>query len=151
MIEVMNIIPEISDEKLSILMSQIRPVIKDEDGYLFYIKPVDPRGVSYTWSYELTDMAGDLRYLTEIKTYHSFGYRGFFKPSIAEVLAQIPEFLIPETVAFEIVNRPKHADDLNRESFITSYCYAHVADTRLYTNSELERSRFERYYSNYVR
>ena len=55
-----------------------------------YIKPVDLFGIAYTWDPKPAGKAKDVKPLCDITTYHTYGYYGFFKPSIAEVLAQIP-------------------------------------------------------------
>lgn len=60
-------------------------------------------------------------------------YYGIFKPSIAEVLAQIPEELIEQTVAFETIG-PADADALNKERDALNAGF-HVATTRLYGRS----------------
>jgi hypothetical protein len=100
-------------------------------GTLFFIDAVDPFNVAYTWDPKPTDEATGLKDLREITTYHSFSYHGFFKPSIAEVLAQIPEEHLDTVVAFEIIASPDTVDDLNREHEALSAGY-HVATTRLY-------------------
>ena len=108
-------IPKISDKKLNELYERIRPVIryaevkyggkthyeKHSEGDLYYIKKVDPRGVAFTWSPEPDEKASGLVEMTDITTYHSYGYHGFFKPSVAEVLAQIPEKYLDDVVAFQ--------------------------------------------------
>jgi hypothetical protein len=54
-----------------------------------------------------------------------------FKPSIAEVLAQIPEEHLEQVLAFEIVDSPNNVDDLNAEREALNAGY-HIATTRLY-------------------
>jgi hypothetical protein len=83
------------------------------------------------WSPKPTRRATRLARLTDITTYHTWGYYGFFKPSIAEIIAQIPESLLSDVIAFEIVDYPKDADDLNRQWDIVNEGY-HQAITRLY-------------------
>lgn len=107
-----------------------------EDGKLYYIEEVaNLRRVSYTWSPKPSKPVeeGSLNPLTDIRTYHTWAYYGFFKPTIAEVLAQIPESQIEDVVAFEIIDSPKTAADLNKESVALNDGY-HVATTRLYAN-----------------
>lgn len=103
----------------------------DDRGELYYIKPVDLFGVAYTWDPKPADKATDLKPLCDITTYHTYGYQGLFKPSIAEVLAQIPAEYLDGVVAFEIVDSPKTVDDLNREHKALNAGY-HVATTQLY-------------------
>jgi hypothetical protein len=72
-----------------------------------------------------------LSVLCDITTHHPYGYYGSFKPSIAQVLQQIPREHLDKVVAFEIVKFPKTVDDLDPESEILNSGY-HVATTRLY-------------------
>ena len=103
-------------------------------------KPVvngDIVGTSYTWDpkYDEERKVPQLKPLADITTYHSYGYYGLFKPSIAEVLAQIPEVLLQRVVAFEIVDRPETAEDLNKHSEALNAGY-HFATTRLFGEAE---------------
>lgn len=119
-------IPEISDAKLEELYKRIKPVV-GRKGKLYYIKDEDLRKVAFTWEPKLKNKAKKLERLCDITTYHTYGYHGFFKPSIAEVIAQIPENYLDETVAFETFT------DLTLENIVGNY---HVTTTRLYTKSK---------------
>ncbi|MBI4118791.1 MAG: hypothetical protein HY452_00830 [Parcubacteria group bacterium] len=134
-------IPKIPKKRIKELAKRIKPVVRfarganglfeSSEGHLFHIKPVDLFGIAYTWDPKPTDKATGLKRLCDIRTYHTYGYYGFFKPSIAEVLAQIPTEHLTEVVAFEIVESPETAGDLNREHEALNAGY-HVATTRLY-------------------
>ena len=50
---------------------------------------------------------------------------------VAEVLKQIPEDILNQVIAFEIIGQPETADDLNKEQEALNAGY-HVATTRLY-------------------
>lgn len=129
-------IPEISDERIDELLHRTWPVVRfsgkhqDRSGKLFYIHSVDPRGVAFTWDPCPTDPAKGLVEIARIRTLHTYGYYGMFKPSVAEVLAQIPEHLVDQVVAFE-THGPETAGDLNREIDALNAGF-HVADTILY-------------------
>ena len=122
-------IPEVPKEQIVLLAKRIKPVY--DFGHKHYIKPVDLFSVAYTWEPKKAKRVVGLKALCDIRTYHGFGYHGFFKPSIAEVLAQIPAEHLSKVVAFEIVDCPKDADDLNKEKEALNAGY-HVASTRLY-------------------
>ena len=124
-------IPPIDGERLAELVERIKPIVDFPRKGKCYIKPVDPSKVAYTFDPKPTEPAGDLVTLDDITTYHGYGYYGIFKPSIAEVLAQIPTELIDRVVAFEIIDWPRDASDLNREREALDAGY-HVATTRLY-------------------
>ena len=133
----MSELPKISDGRLEELMKEIKPVVRysrritsredklvqDDEGDLYFIKDVDPRDVAFTWDPEPARMAEEVNpnSYKSIKTIHSYGAPVFFKPSIAEVLAQIPEDDIRRCVAFET----------NYLGF-TEGSSCHLAQTRLY-------------------
>ena len=123
-------IPVLSVERVAELFKHIKPVY-EFDGVKRYIKPVALHTVAYTWDAKPAAEAVGLIPLTDITTYHKWGYYGFFKPSIGEVLRQIPEDLLEQVVAFEIVDSPKNSEDLNKNLTELNDGY-HVATTRLY-------------------
>lgn len=126
-------IPEISDARLDELAARIKPVVTF-GGVKHYIKPCHLRDEAYTWDAKKRAPAPALKPLREIRTYHTYGYYGFFKPSIAEVLAQIPADVIDQVTEFEIVQRPKEAKDLNEEKRALDAGF-HVATTVLYVRA----------------
>lgn len=81
-------IPDITDEKIAEMLKDMRPVAS-KDGKLWYIKPVDPRTVGYTWDPKLVREATRLREVYRLHTFHTWAFYGFFKPTVAEVLAQV--------------------------------------------------------------
>jgi hypothetical protein len=125
----MKRIPEITDERIKELLKSIKPVVFKKDKP-FYIKPVDSRTAAFTWDPKTTKAAKGLIPLATITTYHTYGYYGFFKPSVAEVLAQIPEALVGNIVAFS-TQGPGSASDLNDHKQELNEGY-HVAKTTLY-------------------
>lgn len=129
-------IPDIEDDRLEELMDRIQPVVK-RDGQRYFIEEVDPRKTAFTWDPTPTEEAEGLTRIGEITTFHRFSHKGFFKPSIAEVLAQIDERAeekIDEVQAFEIVEHPEDASDLNLTPEATNEGF-YVATTRLYTRN----------------
>jgi hypothetical protein len=122
---------EMSEQRILELARRIKPVVTFEGEGPCYIKPVDPFSESYLWDPQPTQRATGLSVLCDITTHHPYGYYGSFKPSIAQVLQQIPREHLDKVVAFEIVKFPKTVDDLDPESEILNSGY-HVATTRLY-------------------
>jgi hypothetical protein len=96
----MSRIPTLTDERLAELLGRIRPVYRF-DGELWHIKPVDPCRIAFLWDPKEDGRAKGLKPLRSIETCHDYGHPSLFKPSIAEVLAQIPEDILGEVVAFE--------------------------------------------------
>lgn len=66
------------------------------------IKDVDPTNVAYTWEPEYLGECRGLEEIARIETNHKCGYYGFFKPSIDEVIRQIPDNLVERVTHFEI-------------------------------------------------
>lgn len=144
----MAYIPNVPEERVVELAQRIEPIVRIGDAPR-YIKPVDLNRIAFMWSPEATgyvDMNG-LVALRDITTYHTWAYYGFFKPTIAEVLKQIPTEIVDQVVAFEIIESPQCAEDFDkdREAFNAGY---HVATTRLYGKgvSEAVAGLMEGYY-----
>ncbi|MBW2972375.1 hypothetical protein KY359_05040 [Candidatus Woesearchaeota archaeon] len=112
----MDGIPEISDERLEELASRIKPVVRfvrlaatdidamvpDYRGELYFIEDVRLRGRSFLWDPVPVRPADEIELhpYKEIMTLHS-RESTVFGPSIAEVLAQIPDDDVNKAVAFE--------------------------------------------------
>ena len=92
----------ISKEKLDLLVTQIKPVVH-KDGFLYYIKDVDPVGCSVIYDPQITTKVENLEKIASIRTHHRQEVPWMIRPSIAEVLAQIPKKYIEQTRAFEIL------------------------------------------------
>lgn len=117
-------------EEIQALAERIVPIVNGQ-----FILPCDPIGIAYTWSNDFTGAVDYKKYetLCEVVTYHSYGYYGLFKPSIAEVLSQIPAQHLENAVAFEIIQQPETVEDLNINIDILNLGY-HAAATRIYGN-----------------
>lgn len=126
-------IPNVLQEKVLELSKTIRPLVVDELGDLRYCEETELFNVSYTWNPKFGDKATlqEGTKVEHIRTYHTYGYYGMFKPSIAEVISCIPEHMWNKVYAFEIVDKPRDADDLNKEREALNAGF-HVATTRLY-------------------
>lgn len=93
-------IPPISDTLLEQLTNSISPVVMHQ-GALHYIEPVNPRRTAFTWHPSITKEAKNLEVVAQIPTLHVYGAPKLFKPTIAEVLAQIPAGYIDSVAAFQ--------------------------------------------------
>lgn len=86
---------------------------------------------SFVWDAKPTDApSADTRILNKVFTLHTFGYHGFFKPSIAEVIRQIPQDLLP-VVSYFLVEGPDDVHDLNLQPDAFNAGF-HRAKTTLY-------------------
>lgn len=94
-------IPEITEEELKVRYKRIKPIVEIE-GKKYLLREYtqeELREKSYIWDLE-HDKRGEVNideYVPlvdyDFECIHKYGYYGFFKPSIAEVLAQIPQDL----------------------------------------------------------
>jgi hypothetical protein len=123
-------IPAISNPELAKRAKTIRPVGKRDGKLYYYDSKSDHRNTSFSWTTLTTEEAIVKPHGLTLRTLHSFSYAGFFKPSVAEVIAQIPEEVRDEVVAF-LVEGPDTVDDINREREARDAGF-HVAKTTLY-------------------
>lgn len=132
-------IPEITDEKLRERYKHIKPIV-DIDGkkYLLRVYTEEQlRNMSYLWNMQ-TDKRKEIdinEYIAleeyDFECLHKYGYYMFFKPSIAEVLAQIPSDLSEIVDLFEIIDEPKTAEDFCKNKIVFDNGY-HISKVRLY-------------------
>lgn len=111
-------------------LRRIEPIVEFK-GEKSYIRHCDPRKVSYIWDAKPAGKADEMTPICKLVTYHSYGAPNLFKPSIAEVVAQIPESIISRVIAFEMIKSPQEAKDLNHENKALNKGY-HVATVVLY-------------------
>jgi hypothetical protein len=94
-----KMLPEISDELLAEMAAHITPLMKSgtENPNYFTISnlPEELRNVSFLWGAKPGEAVGrfDVLDSVDIMTFHRWGYYGFFKPSIAEVMACVHAFV----------------------------------------------------------
>lgn len=122
-------VPHISNKKLKRMRTIVKPIVRDENGHLHRIKPCHPKNVAFTWEPKLQDEVA-VKEIGRIKTHHYCAYYGFFKPSIAEVLAQIPKEMLPLVRFFEVLS------DTDSGTQDQVHCFrsgnGHLATTILY-------------------
>ncbi|QSH39139.1 hypothetical protein JXR01_02420 [Candidatus Kaiserbacteria bacterium] len=123
-------VPEISEEALDELFRRIKPVIRIGDNlHRVKIKRENLRDTAYLWGAKLKwRRQKGLTVLCDINTFH-YWTRPLFKPSVAEVLAQIPEEFLEKVVAFEIVALEPFNSELGKKAFNAGCA---TAITRLY-------------------
>jgi hypothetical protein len=89
------------------------------------------RTTAYLWtpSYIRKVFDGEFEIAETVATLHTYGFYGFFKPSLAEVLAFAP----PNFGDYDAVSLrgPESADDLNRNKAATDAGY-HVGEATYY-------------------
>ena len=123
-------IPKISDEELRSRAARIKALVRKE-GKLYTIEqPKNLRQTAFLWDPVFKERSGVVMELGRVRTLHSYGAPSLFKPSIAEVLAQIPPELAAKVKAFEVLG-PDTADGMNGHWDELNAGF-HVAETILY-------------------
>lgn len=130
-------IPEIDDKRLKELYQLLKPIVTiDEMKYLlreFTLQEL--RNQSYIWDrHEGKRDAVDSSKLETVDDFlclHTWGYYGFFKPSIAEVLSQAPENVIEQANIFEIIESPETREDVFKYKEVIDNGF-HLSKVRAY-------------------
>ena len=123
------------------LARQIKPVTKTKEpgksfskGGLFYILPVDIYEKGYRKNEAPLCKAEGLYKLAKIETLHVAVNGNQFRPSVEEVLQQIPEEYLNDTVAFSIASK----QEIEVRGMDAEDCYV-KAQTTLYGAEKKER------------
>ena len=131
------IIPKLTNEELIALYERIRPIVEfNDEKYLLKKFTLDQIiNTSYIYNIEddirvLVDQE-DLETVEEFPCFHTYGYPGFFKPSIGEALSQLPEKSKIESNYFEMIEQPDTVEDLNMYFDVINKGY-HVSKIRTY-------------------
>lgn len=130
-------IPEIDDNRLKELYRLLKPIVTiDEMKYLlreFTLQEL--RNQSYIWNRaedkrDVVDPS-KLETVDDFLCLHTWGYYGFFKPSIAEVLSQAPENVIEQANTFEIIESPETREDVFKYKEVIDNGF-HLSKVRAY-------------------
>lgn len=126
-------IPQMSNEDIARYYTTIRPIV-NQDTYLRELTDEELTAMAYTSLNELTDYAekvdfSKLSVLEDRKMLHSWGYYGFFKPSVGEVIRQIPKEYLEKVVAFEIIQGAIETNTIFKDELDSGF---HVSIVRLY-------------------
>lgn len=120
-----------TDENVKELAKKFLPIRIKGDKAFHLQHNADLFNQSYTWDAKEKPYKGDLYVLDRLWTVHSYGAPGLFKPSIAEVIQQIPRCYDKLKICYFEINGPEDASDLN---LWIDHIHAgvHVAKTTLY-------------------
>ncbi len=131
-------IPKITDEELLARYAKIKPIVKVgiEKYFLREFTLEELKTRAYTWETEQTkagivNMDEFVDINEDFECIHTYGYHGFFKPTIAEVLAQIKDTDVGVVDAFEIIESPETAESLSRNKNAFNQGF-HTSTVRLY-------------------
>lgn len=121
-------------DRITSLSERIKPVVL-RNGALRPILHDDVFNSSFLWDHDSETASCEATGLTpieDITTYHVYGFIGLFKPSIAEVIACIPERLINSVAAFEFISAVEPLGVVSKEDRWCLSAGYHIATMRLY-------------------
>ena len=131
------VIPKIDDKRLAELYRILKPIVTiDEMKYLLKEFTLEQlRNQSYIWNCheDKRDIVNPskLEPVEDFLCLHTYGYYGLFKPSIAEVLSQVPEKTICKANTFEIIEAPETREDVFRYPKVVNNGF-HLSKVRSY-------------------
>ena len=122
-------IPQFSRKELIARAARIHTLLRDEKTGVLMNSTTENIFNAITFNGSTpTKVAPPVTEITRIKTYHRFSASVYLKPSIAEVMAQIPKEFLHQVDAFEVIlflQREYHDSDAWSSGF-------HTATTVLY-------------------
>lgn len=131
------LITEIDKDILSDRASQCRQLYPCDGDYYIAKLPEDFHHTSYTWDPECHKIRDvECKEFTEklkpkaekFITFHKYAYHGFFKPSVAEVIYQLPESLFADGHKILIRTEP-YSHEINK---VVADSYHHIGITYVY-------------------
>ena len=133
-------IPEMSNEQIVRWYATIKPIVH-KNGTPCYLRKLSEKELTnsaYTWLNNPKDFAEAVDYnklsvIADIKMLHTWGYYGFFKPSVGEVIRQIPPRIIKDVVAFEIICGAIGMNSIYNAELNAGF---HVSVVRLYRSAD---------------
>ena len=142
-------IPDISDEELLRRYQKIKPIV-EVGGVKYFLREFSKEELK-NQSY-INEVEKDIVKKVNMRLFvpcigqdfeciHKYGHPMFFKPSIAEVLAQIPDGQVDFVDAFEIIGFPQVDNELIRNKIVFDNGY-HISMVCLYTSRKNPKVRF---------
>ena len=123
-----NFIPELSGEELNLRAGRIQLLLRQgEQLHVAHMEDLKNTAFNYGDA-QIGNAISNVEIVTSIQTYHGFSHWKIFRPTVEEVLAQIPMELLDKVHGFEvrsIQNRAEH----NSEAWDAGF---HTANTMLY-------------------
>lgn len=140
-------IPDISDEELLRRYQKIKPIV-EVGGVKYFLREFSKeelKNQSYINEKDIVKKVNMRLFVPcigqDFECIHKYGHPMFFKPSIAEVLAQIPDGQVDFVDAFEIIEFPQVDNELIRNKIVFDNGY-HISMVRLYTSRKNPKVRF---------
>ena len=132
-------IPKMSNEEIAKWYTTIKPIVSSVaiPTYLRDLSQSELTDTAFIWfhksNYAKSVDYNKLSFLADVKMLHSYGYTEIFKPTVAEVIRQIPKEHLEKVVAFEILVGPVGMSGLFKDEFNAGF---HVSIVRLYQEKD---------------
>lgn len=130
------VIPEMSNEEIAGWYKSIRPIVGNGMYYLRELSKKELTSIAYTWLKEPGDYTYKVDYtklsiLEDRKMLHKYDWFESFKPTVGEVIRQIPKDYLyhKKVVAFQILDGPVAMETTFRNELDAGF---HVSIVRLY-------------------
>lgn len=128
--------------------AKLTPITIDDRHYKkLLLGTTDHFGQSFTWSTKIGEKICSVNDILDsepglvttgvVATLHTWGYYGFFKPSIAEIISQTPLRILKESKYFRLVG-PENCDDMNKFYDVLNDGY-HVGITTFYKDKIVQK------------
>lgn len=129
-------IPNMATEEIAKLYLGIKPIVH-KNGTACYLRKLAKKELThtaYTWLTDSSDYSARVNFkklsvLADVKMLHGWGYYGYFKPSVGEVIRQIPKEYLNKVCAFEIISAPIGMNSVYCAELQAGF---HVSVVRLY-------------------
>jgi len=121
---------EITEEEALEAVKLVKPLVRNHDTNLLHeIETPNLFNIAFKWDPKFKEPvdANKLQLLSCWTTYHTCAYHGIFKPTISEVLAQIPAEVRGEVDYFELLFSDEITQIIDRDGF-----YGHKTVTLFY-------------------
>lgn len=130
-------IPNMSNKDVANWYANIKPIVDNEGtpNYLRELKDYElGNAITFLQPTDYADKVdfSKLSVLGDVKMLHRYSYVGFFKPSVKEIISQIPSDMIEKVVAFEMIYTSDSIIDLNDIFNEEIHQGFHVSVVRLY-------------------
>lgn len=126
-------IPQMDINEIAYWNKSIKTIVNHKK-YLRDLTKTELTNCVFTLSNHIEDYTGnvdysELSFLADVKMIHSWTNPAFFRPTVAEVIRQIPKDLLCKTVAFEVLVGAVSKNGLFKPEFDDGF---HVSIVRLY-------------------
>ena len=113
------------------LHKKVKPVVRVNGELWTIVANYDLINAAYLWDMLPSQRVANYQLVKTQHTVHKWGYYGYFRPSVVEVLSCIKPTLDVCAIKYYELTGPQSADDLNAQLFFLDNGL-HLAEVKLY-------------------